>query len=488
MKFTAQKAKPKYDVIVVGSGLAGLTAANTLARSGYSVAILEQHYNFGGMATWFKRKGGHIFDVSLHGFPYGMVKSARKYWSQEIADSIQQLDCVRFDNPQFSFATKFDRQDFTDKLVTVFRIPKETVDAFFVEARKMSHLDDTRMTTRDLFQKFFPNRNDVWRLLMEPITYANGSTLDEPALTYGIVFSNFMSKGVFTFRGGTDQLIAKMKKILMENGVDLFNHAQVERILVKNGRVCGVRVNGHNLEAPIVLSNAGVKNTTDQLIGHEHFRSNFIEQIHSMKLSTSSCQVYMGLRSGESIEDIGELFFTSKHPEYDSNALCSFHPSSRTFSFYYPKTRPGHDRYSIVSSTNALYEDWVHLSDEDYEREKVRLAKETIDVLEEYLPDVRRKIDHVEVSTPKTFVHYTQHFGGATFGTKFEGLAVSMALPEELPGAYHAGSVGLIMGGWLGTVNYGVIVANKIDADLSSRKAPKSQNTQKRSTSSMEAR
>ena len=37
------------------------------------------------------------------------------------------------------------------------------------------------------------------RLLMEPITYANGSTLEDPAITYGIVFSNFMSKGVFTF-------------------------------------------------------------------------------------------------------------------------------------------------------------------------------------------------------------------------------------------------------------------------------------------------
>ena len=37
---------------------------------------------------------------------------------------------------------------------------------------------------------------------MEPITYANGSTLEDPAITYGIVFSNFMQKGVYTFEGG----------------------------------------------------------------------------------------------------------------------------------------------------------------------------------------------------------------------------------------------------------------------------------------------
>ena len=60
-----------YDVIVIGSGLAGLTAANVLGRAGYQVLLLEQHYKLGGLATWFRRPGGHIFDVSLHGFPIG---------------------------------------------------------------------------------------------------------------------------------------------------------------------------------------------------------------------------------------------------------------------------------------------------------------------------------------------------------------------------------------------------------------------------------
>jgi hypothetical protein len=41
-----------------------------------------------------------------------------------------------------------------------------------------------------------------------------------------------------------------------------------------------------------------------------------------------------------------------------------------------------------------------------------------------------------------------------------------MELPEKLPGLFHAGSVGIIMSGWLGTINYGVIVANKIDKRL----------------------
>ena len=79
--------QPHYDVVVIGSGLAGMTTANILARQGRSVLLLEQHYKLGGMATWFKRPGGHIFDVSLHGFPDGMIKSCRRYWTQQIADS-----------------------------------------------------------------------------------------------------------------------------------------------------------------------------------------------------------------------------------------------------------------------------------------------------------------------------------------------------------------------------------------------------------------
>ena len=54
-------AQDEYDVIVIGSGLAGMTAANMLGATGYRVLLLEQHYKLGGMATWFKRPGGHIF-------------------------------------------------------------------------------------------------------------------------------------------------------------------------------------------------------------------------------------------------------------------------------------------------------------------------------------------------------------------------------------------------------------------------------------------
>jgi phytoene dehydrogenase-like protein len=147
--------------------------------------------------------------------------------------------------------------------------------------------------------------------------------------------------------------------------------------------------------------------------------------------------------------------------------------TSRTYSFYYPRTRPqGRPRCLIVSSTNAHFDDWAHMSEEEYQRSKQDLIETTLDALDKYVPDIRHRLAHVEASTPRTFQHYTKHAAGASFGTKFEGLAVSRALPDQIGGLYHAGSVGIIMSGWLGAINYGVIVANDVDAMLMKSQAP----------------
>ena len=463
-----QDTKPEYDVIVVGGGLAGLTGANRLAKFGYSVLLLEHHYQLGGLAAWFRRRGGHIFDVSLHGFPVGMIKTCRKYWTKEIADSIVQLKGVRFDNPQFSFTTTFDMADFKKILHDRFQVSEETIDDFFTTLKKMNYYDDQKMTTRELFEKFFPNRNDIVRMLMEPITYANGSTLDDPAITYGIVFSNFMHKGVFIFRGGTDNLIKLMKKEMKKNGVAIHTKSLVEKIVVENRKTAGVVANGKYIKSRAILSNANIKNTILKMTGEEFFPKDFIEDARKVRMNNSSCQVYIGIKEGETIDYVGDLIFTSTYPEFDSTAICSKNITSRTFSFYYPDIRPGSNHHAIVSSTNANYIDWADLPEEEYRREKQRLIDDTVDALEKYVPDVQKKIDYLEAATPKTFKRYTLHEDGASFGTKFEGLKISMDLPEKIPGFYHAGSVGIIMSGWLGAVNYGVICANNVDKYLAS--------------------
>jgi phytoene dehydrogenase-like protein len=467
MAVSLQQTKDSYDVIVIGSGLGGLTSANRLARSGHSVLLLEHHHRLGGLATWFTRKT-HIFDVSLHGFPYGMVKTCKKYWNREIMNSIVQLKDIVFDNPQFSLRTTFDKEDFISILDKKFGVDRARIERFFARIDKMNFYDDQSMSTRELFEEFFPGRTDVHRLLMEPITYANGSTLDDPAITYGIVFSNFMNRGVFTFEGGTDQLIKLMAAELEKNGVTICTRARVDRIVTKNKKTLGVEVNGTFKKAGAVVSNSGITNTIFQLSDPSQYSEEFLAKASKIRVNNSSSQVYIGIKEGEKIEPIGDLLFTSRSPEFDSAELLDINTRSKTFSVYYPKTRPGLDRYTIVASMNSNYDDWAALEEQEYKSTKQRMIDRTIVDLEHYLPAVKTKIDWLEAATPLTFSRYTLHTKGTSFGTKFEGLDVSRSIFKEVRGLFHVGSVGIIMSGWLGAINYGVIVANDVDGYLRS--------------------
>ncbi|MDH3541216.1 MAG: NAD(P)/FAD-dependent oxidoreductase [Desulfobulbaceae bacterium] len=455
-------ANERYNVVVIGSGLGGLTSANRLARSGHTVLLLEHHHQLGGLATWFKRKG-HIFDVSLHGFPHGMVKTCRKYWNREIMESIVQLKNIVFDNPQFSLTTTFDRQDFTSILINDFKISQATINDFFNTVASMNFYDDQSMSTRELFEKFFPGRDDVHRLLMEPITYANGSTLEDPAITYGIVFSNFMNKGVFTFKGGTDHLIGMMAEELVKNGVTICKNSKVDRIVTEGGKVRGVQVGERFIAADSVVSNSGILNTIYDLTGKDAFPAEFLDKVKTVRVNTSSCQVYIGIKKEETINDIGDLLFVSAAEQFSSDELLDMHTRSRTFSLYYPKTRPAHNRFTVVASMNGRFDDWDRLNESEYNTEKQAMIERTLVNLEHYIPGVRQKIDWLEAATPKTIQRYTLHTKGTSFGTKFEGLDISRSIFKAVPGLFHVGSVGIIMSGWLGAINYGVIVANDVD-------------------------
>ena len=402
------------------------------------------------------------------GFYSHLGQLAAEVLAQRLLDPATLADRVRFDNPQFSLTTTYDTDDFKCTMTEKFGVPAETVNEFVDAIKNMNFYDENTMTTREMFEKYFPGRDDVVRFLMEPICYANGSTLDDEAITYGIVFSNFLSKGVYIFRGGTDKIIGMMQAELVKNGADIRTRCLAEKVIVENRKVTGVVVNGRTIGTRTVLSNGNVKATVQKLVGEEHFDAQFVEENRKVRLNNSSCQVYIGIRKGETIDYAGDLLFTSVADKLDSQMLRSRNITSRTFSFYYPDTRPGSDMYAIVASTNANYEDWAHLSPEEYKASKKALIESTLAVLDKYVPGVRDKMDYVEAATPKTFERYTLHPNGTSFGTKFEGLKISMGLPTQVGGLFHTGSVGIIMSGWLGAANYGVIVANNVDKYLRS--------------------
>ena len=211
-------------------------------------------------------------------------------------------------------------------------------------------------------------------------------------------------------------------------------------------------VNGRRIKTRAVVSNANLLGTIFRTRRAEAFAADFVEQARAVRLNNSSTQVYMALRPGESIDEraCGDLLFSSTAPEFRTEMLLSRNITSRTYSFYYPQTRPGRDRCADRFQHQRQLRRLGRSAAEEYAAGKRTLIETTLDALAKYVPDVREEARLRGGSTPVTFERYTRHLDGASFGTKFEGLAVSRALPEQIAGLYHAGSVGIIMSGWLG--------------------------------------
>ncbi len=460
------EAAEKYDVIVIGGGLGGMTAAKRLADSGRSVLLIESYTRLGGYATWFKRKG-HVFDVALHAFPAGMAKTLRKYWSRELGERVIPLRRIRFENPEFSFTTTFEAGDFKKLLSEKFNIPAAQSEAFFRAARDMEYHQGVKETTREFFERYFPGRLDVMRVLLETVTYATGANLDDPAMVYAIVFSNFAQKGTHTFCGGTDFLLNEMQRLLLQSGVDILLRTKVDAIEVEDGKVAGVSAGGLNVAARAVVSNANLKATCLELVDMAALYPPFAEEVRAVPLSVSVAQVYMGVRPGERIPEIADILFSSCEPHYNAPALRAYPPRSISYSFYYPRhIRPDYDGTEIVGSMCADYADWENLSHEEYERKKAHLAEAVVADLSRHIPGIREKLDHIEVATPRTLERFTGHWRGASFGTKFPGYLAAERLPSIIEGLYHCGSQGILMSGWLGSANCGALAAGKVDAFL----------------------
>ena len=189
-----QDVRDYYDAIVIGSGLGGLTGANCPPSRAIPCSCLNTTTSSAAWPLGSRGQGAYLRRLFAR-FPHRHDQILPEILDKEIANGIVQLKNVRFVNPQYDLKTTFDRIDFTRIMQDTFKIAKDRTEAFFEHLGSMDYFANDNRTIGDLFEQFFPGREDIKRLLLEPIAYANGSSLKDPAIAYGIVFSNFMKRG-----------------------------------------------------------------------------------------------------------------------------------------------------------------------------------------------------------------------------------------------------------------------------------------------------
>ena len=285
-----------YDVIVIGSGMGGMTTASMLARLGQKVLVLEQHYVPGGFTHVFSRKG-FTWDVGVHAIgevtEHAMTGRVLSWLSQgELTWSSLGSTYEHFHFPDgMTIDFPDNPTQFRQNLIDAFPDEVDAIDAYLAMVRKVAHAMKSYYMARVMpssvgvvAEKLFARQAQKY-LTMTTKEVIDGIT-DNPRLRavlcgqwgyYGsvpskssfamqaLVAKHFMWGGYYP-DGGSAEIARTLLKTVADNGGWTRLCADVEEILVENGIAVGVKVNGKELRAARIVSACGILSTVERLL------------------------------------------------------------------------------------------------------------------------------------------------------------------------------------------------------------------------------
>ncbi|MFH2006002.1 MAG: NAD(P)/FAD-dependent oxidoreductase [bacterium] len=493
----------RYDVIVIGAGLGGLSAAATLARAGLGVRLLERHTQPGGYATSFYR-APYEFEVSLHELSgIGTEGNRGPLWNKlEELGVTDRVDFVpipvlyRSVAEGLDFELPADKEGALDALLTAF--PKERRGV----TRLMRQLYRIREDTQNLLglPGHYPSTSQVvlkfptlahaatcplssllYREIRDPLarlaigqlwTYFGLPPSRLSLLYFAGAVTSFLTYGACYPRGKSQSLSNALADVIREAGgvVSLGNGAR--RILTEAGRVTGV-VTDHEerLEAPMVVANVNPVTTALDLIGAEQMPPSFLERISRVEPSMSAVCVHLGLSADR--EQLGlrdhEVFVNGTlDPEAQYEAAGRLDPPDSflitSYNVVHPEFSPSGT--SVVSvSAPAIGRAWTDVQPDRYATLKHRFTEALVSGAAKRYPAFRDHLDVVVTTTPVTNMRYTGNPDGAIYGfamTPQENPAFRLAQRGPLDGLYFAGAWTQPGGGYETTVGSGYDAAHLV--------------------------
>ena len=471
-RYRPGRLAPEYDVVVIGSGMSGLTVAALLSDLGKKVCVLEQHYTAGGFTHSYER-AGYEWDVGVHYIgEVGAPTRTRKMFDYLSGGKLEwapmDAEYDRFYIGDKVFNAIAGKEAFRDNLVAQFPNEAAAIDRYielldrsgdalsaFGMSRGMPALlrfvfkpvlawkmrGAYSRLTWDVLSELTDNR-DLIATLCGQWGDMGMPPKRSPFLAHAMIARHYLYGGFYPVGGSwriADTIIPKIQAA----GGEVFTYARVEEIIVESGKVAGVRMqDGHRIDCDCVVSSAGVDNTVNHLLPAEVAASSgYRELVQRVEPSVGHLGVYVGLKG--TAKELGlprTNFWIYPSNDYDA-ALDAFlddpdapfpivylsFPSAKDPD--YENRHPGTATIEIVAP--APYEWFARWHDEtwgkrgeDYESLKTKFGERLMEALYEKLPQVRDKVDYYEVSTPLS----TNWFGGYQRGELY-GLAHT---PERL--------------------------------------------------------
>jgi phytoene dehydrogenase-like protein len=471
----------RWDAIVIGAGLGGLTCAAYLAAGGLRVLVLEQHTVAGGNTQVFRRRGRYEFDVGAHYLgdcgPHGVLP--RIYRGLGLAGRIafREIEPDGFDRivlPSVTVDVPRGWDRYRERMVAA--LPAETGGVGrFVDACAAAHDQLRRAALAPAGDEPAARRGVVdmrggtatlgalmrrcglsgrARTLLAGQAGNYGVAPDEVAVSAHTAMLGDYLLGAYHPEGGGQMLAAALVEALEGNGGELRTRSLVTGVVVERGRVAGVRLDhGEVLRAPVVVSNADYRRTVLDLVGAEHFPSAAVVRARRAQMALPVLTLYLAVAAG-AVEPLRRNIWWHESEDVDAvfAELTGGGFTRPRFAFISPgwETVDGHHIVEVMTLApyRLVVDDETVISRAYRKHPRYRMEKDRLDaalfaLAERALGPLDGHVLHRELATPATHVRFARSTGGTPYGLASTPRQFGPLRPTHrtaLPGLYLAGA------------------------------------------------
>ncbi len=501
----------RYDAVIIGSGMGGLSSAAVLAKQGKKVLVLERHYTAGGFTQTFTRPG-YQWDVGIHYIGeldkentlrriFDYISEERLQW----ASMGEIYDRAVFPDTSYDFLAG--EEAFRVRMGEYFPEQKTAIEQYVRMIKDTARSAATVLASRMLpawlakpaapflCRKFYSYSDRTLQEVLCSLTSDQNlmGVLATQWGDYGLIPSkasfaihalvaNHYLKGGYYPVGGAEQIAASIAPTIEKAGGKILVNAEVKEIVVRSQKAVAVRMqDGREIRSDTVISDAGVHNTMAMLPQLPQLETIRQKLGHEARRSASHVCLYVGLPLSHQqlgLQKTNLWIF----PGYDHNANMQNYLADSQSDFpvvyiSFPSAKdpvwvsryPGKATIEIVSfAPYEWFRKWEklpwHRRGMEYEKYKEELSQRLLDVLYKHVPQVNGKIGYYELSTPLSTRHFCNYVAGEIYGLehtpeRFRQTWLRPKLP--IANAYFTGQ-DIVTDGIAGALLSGVLTASAV--------------------------
>jgi len=496
----------EFDVIVIGSGMGGMTTAAALSRFDHKVLLLEQAQAIGGLTHAFSRNG-FTWDVGLH--------YCGTFGHDQIAGRI--LDWLSGRTIEFSsVGTIYDTLHLPDDFVISVGRPAEAykmelkdhfpdnaaeIDAYFealLSAMEAGYMVGVERSMPEPFRSahHWWNKRKIERWCGRTTDEVIAELISNPQLSavlsaqwgtyggnpkeasfgvHGIVMGHYLEGAAYPV-GGASAIARGLVPVIEAAGGSARAATPVTEILLEDGKALGVRTkSGEEFHAPSIVSAIGAGETVKRLLPEKIRKQDWAREIATFKPSICHFDLYLGFEG-----DIAKQGATrSNHwfyESWDTNDAISVAPDSEPIPMMYVSFSslkdPTHDPGPTQKYTGdmLIWADWSSVAEfadggaeerpDEWAAFKQRVESRMMDLFAEKFPDLAPLIVYHELGTPLATASFTGHEKGGFYGvetTPRRMLSDALNARTPVPGLFLSGQdvmtpgiAGALAGGMFG--------------------------------------